>query len=316
MERNLVLRSLHHSFLGIIVLTSLFLFVSFFYGCNPNPIKKGPVYTVDSIVSTVPVYCFAVHPLHNPTMLFQSYQPLIDHLNSRLVGAKLRLEASRDYTSFEEKFKQRKLEFILPNPWQTTEAMEKGYHVIAMAGDASNFRGIILVRKDSKIVEPKDLIGKTISYPSPTALAACIMPQYFLFKQGIDINKDIINKYVGSQESSIFNVYFKTADAGATWPPPWKAFQKSHPNEASALKVIWETESLVSNSVMVRNDVPDDIAEQVQKYLIELEHSDEGKKILSGMETARFSLATNADYKIAKDFTDRFETEVRIININ
>ena len=68
--------------------------------------------------------------------------------------------------------------------------------------------------------------------------------------------RDIENRYVGSQESSIMNAYLGQTAAGATWPPPWRAFQKEHPREAAELKVIWETESLVNNSVMVRDDVP------------------------------------------------------------
>lgn len=51
--------------------------------------------------------------------------------------------------------------------------------MIAMAGDPKDFKGIFLVRIDSGIKVPADLKGKAVSYPSPTALAACIMPQYF-----------------------------------------------------------------------------------------------------------------------------------------
>jgi phosphonate transport system substrate-binding protein len=139
-----------------------------------------------------------------------------------------------------------------------------------MAGDPEDFKGLLIVRKDSGIESPLDLKGKKVSYPSPTALAACIMPQYFLHTQGIDINKDITNLYVGSQESSIMNVFLKTSSAGATWPPPWRDFQKTHPKEAAELKAIWDIESLVNNSVMVREDIPDSISSQVQKILVGL----------------------------------------------
>jgi phosphonate transport system substrate-binding protein len=158
-----------------------------------------------------------------------------------------------------------------------------------------------------------DLNGKAVSYPSATALAACSMPQYFLYKQGIDVNKDLDNRYVGSQESSILNVYYKFTVAGAVWTTPWRAFQHNYPKEAAELKVIWETESLVNNSVMVRNDVPEKVWRQVQKSLTELDPTNEGKSILANIETARFTIATNKEYDIVKIFTDRFEREVRKI---
>ncbi len=281
-------------------------------GCEQEPQTPGPKYGVAS-PDTAAAYHFAVHPLHNPTKLTQAYQPLIDYLNANLKGARLSLEASRDYANFEEKYQGRKPEFLLPNPWQTLQAMKAGYSVIAMAGEPQDFKGIFIVRKDSDIREPSDLKGKAVSYPSPTALAACIMPQSFLHTQGVNINTDIENQYVGSQESSIMNVYLQKTVAGATWPPPWRAFQKEHPAEAAELKVLWETEPLINNSVMIRDDIPAAIRQQVQTLLVGLHESEQGKTILAGMETARFIAATDRDYEVVRAYVERFEREVRAV---
>lgn len=280
-------------------------------GCSREPEIKGPSLGTQPSTAGVPVCRFAVHALHNPAKLIQVYQPLIDHLNSRLHGASLILEASRDYGNFEEKYQSRKPEFLLPNPWQTLQAMKAGYHVIAMAGEPANFKGIFVVRRDSALKHPADLKGKPVSYPSPTALAACIMPQYYLHSHGVNVNRDIENRYVGSQESSIMNVWLGATAAGATWPTPWRAFQREHPREASELKVLWETESLVSNSVMARDNVPPQVVEQVRTLLLELDRTAEGKSILAGMETARFLPAADKEYDVVRRYVSRFEREVR-----
>ena len=282
-----------------------------FAGCSREPESRGPQIGTQPLSPGVPVYRFAVHPLHNPAKLIQAYQPLIDTLNGRLQGAQLILEASRDYANFEEKYQARKPEFILPNPWQTLQAMKVGYRVIAMAGEPRDFTGIFVVRRDSGLKLPADLKGKSVSYPSSTALAACIMPQYFLHSHGINVNTDIQNRYVGSQESSIMNAYLKLTAAGATWPTPWRAFQKEHPQEAAELKVMWETESLINNSVMVRDDVPVEVRDQVRALLLGLDGSAEGKAILAGMETARFLPASDEDYDVVRRYVSRFEREVR-----
>ena len=227
----------------------------------------------------------------------------------------LELESSRDYQAYEQKFHERSPAFLLPNPWHTLQAQKVGYHVIAMAGDAEDFKGIFIVRKDSKLGKPTDLKGKVVSYPSPTALAAAIMPQYFLYTQGININRDIQNIYVGSQESSIMNVYLGKSAAGATWPLPWRLFQKDHPAEASQLKLMWETPSLINNSVMVRDDVPDSVREQVRKSLLDLAQTPEGKSILSGMETASFHAANDSSYAGVVDYIKHFEEKVRPVEI-
>jgi len=279
--------------------------------CSPKPAEQAPQYQSTPPPGSRPVLRFAVHPLHNPQLLAHAYQPMIDLLNAQLSAVQIELEASRDYQAFEAKYNAREPAFLLPNPWQTLQAIQLGYHVIAMAGDAQDFKGIFIVRKDSNIRKPADLKGKVVSYPSHTALAAAIMPQYYLHSHGIDVRRDIQNIYVGSQESSIMNVYLRQSAAAATWPPPWRLFQKSHPKEAAELKLIWETESLVNNSVMVRNDVPAALADQVQAALLALEKTPAGLAILSGMETARFNPANDASYDLVARYVARFERDVR-----
>lgn len=290
----------------ITLLTSILL-----TSCDQPPADKPLQYSNVSTVHAVTTYHLAVHPLHNPRKLFAAYQPLVDHLNRQLNGVHIELEASRDYQAYEQKFRRREAELLLPNPWQTLQAMQAGYHVIAMAGDAEDFKGIFIASKDSEIKEPADLKGKVVSYPSPTALAAAIMPQYFLYTKGININHDIHNVYVGSQESSIMNVYLGKSAIGATWPPPWRLFQKDHPAEAAKLKVIWETPSLINNSVMVRDDVPANIREQIQNILINLAQSSQGKAILVGMETADIHPANDATYDVVREYIKHFEQVVR-----
>ncbi len=273
---------------------------------------SGPQYSQKPTASSAtPRYRLAIHPLHNPRKLSQAYQPLIDYLNQKVEGGRFELEASRDYQAYEEKFRARKPSLLLPNPWQTLEAMKVGFRVIAMAGDAEDFKGIFIVRKDSGIEHPADIKGKAVSYPSHTALAACIMPQRYLHEQGLDINKDISNHYVGSQESSIMQAYLGKSAAAATWPPPWRLFQRDRPEAAAELKVIWTTPPLMNNSVMVRDDVPAEIAQQVRTLLLGLNQSKAGKAILHAMETAAFHPADNTSYARVRDYIDAFERDVR-----
>lgn len=298
---------------GLTTIVSLLILISL-AACEQVPQEKPLQYT--PAPATAVVYRLAIHPLHNPKKLSVAYQPLVDQLNSQLLDAQIELEASRDYHAYEQKYLKREPAFLLSNPWQTLQAIKVGYHVIAMAGDAEDFKGIFIIRKDSRIKKPEDLKGEVVSYPSPTALAAAIMPQYFLHTHGININRDIKNSYVGSQESSIMNVYLGKSAAGATWPPPWRLFQKDHPAEAAQLVQVWETPSLINNSVLVRDDVPANISAQVKKTLLALAQTPQGLAILSGMETAHFHKANDASYAPVLKYIKRFEKEVRKVDLN
>lgn len=279
--------------------------------CEPSSsVAEGPAY-VRKVEADSQNLRLAIHPLHNPEKLIEAYQPYVSYLNQHLDHVNIEIEASRDYQAFEKKFRDRQPELILPNPWQTLEAIKVGYRVIAMAGEASDFKGIFIVRKDSGIEQVSDLKGKVVSYPSPTALAAAIMPQRFLQDHGVDVMHDIDNRYVGSQESSILNVLLGEAAAGATWPPPWRLFQRDRPQDAEQLKVIWETAPLLNNSLMVRDDIDAKLAQRLQSLSVNLNQTLEGKKILSQMATARFSPADNQSYDQVRDFIRQFEAEIR-----
>ena len=293
----------------------LILFTSFFiYGCDKENSKMyEPLYSDSPLQIKNKIYIFGVHPLHNPKLLFKVYQPMVNYINERIQGSELRLEASRNYASFDKKLFSRYFDFSLPNPYQTVIAAEKGYKIFGKMGDDENFRGIILVRKDSGINEVADLRGKTVSYPAPTALAATMMPQWYMSQHGLDVNHDIKNSYVGSQESSIMNVFLGKSAAASTWPPPWRAFIKERPEVAEQVEIKWQTAPLPNNGLVVRDDVPQTLVDAVSKIIFSMHDDEDGRKILSAMELSRYEKANDATYDGVRQFLKNFEAQVRPI---
>ena len=269
-----------------------------------------PRYSKTSPVA-VQEYVFGVHPLHNPERLHEVFGPLMDYLDEHISGASFRLEASRDYAAYDEKLYAGKFDFSLPNPFQTINSLNSGYRVFGKMGDDHNFRGIILVRKDSGIEEIADLKGKAVSFPAPTALAATMMPQYYMQTNGLNVMSDIDVRYVGSQESSIMNVFLGDTAAAATWPPPWSLLSKERPELARDLEVKWETAPLPNNGLVVRDDIASDVVDTVSWLLFGLHRHDAGRAMLARMELSRFEPATNETYRPVVAFIDKFEDAVR-----
>lgn len=305
-DRPGILSSIHIWLALFVIAASTFLASSAVTGEDYKP-----EFSDKPTMTQAPEYIFAVHPLHNPERLFAVYGPIADYLSAKIPGAHFRLEASRNYEEYEKKLFARQFHFALPNPYQTVRSLKYGYRVFGKMGDDDNFRGIILVRTDSNIKEISDLKGKKISYPAATALAATIMPQYYLHKHGININRDIENVYVGSQESSIMNVYHGYVAAGATWPVPWRKFEERYPGIASSLLVKWQTESLPNNGLVVRDDVPADVVEKVASHLFSLQENDTGRKLLEAIPLSRFEPANNETYEVVRTYVRRFSDEVR-----
>ena len=296
-----------------LILAILLLFI--LSGCDTKSQQEYSIEYSEKPSFETKVYTFGVHPLHNPKKLFEVYQPLVDLINKELKGASLKLEASRNYASYDKKLFSGYFDLSLPNPYQTVVAAEKGYDIFGKMGDDDNFRGILIVRKDSSINSVTDIKGKTVSYPAPTALAATMMPQHYLFSHGININTDITNSYVGSQESSIMNVYLKKSIAASTWPPPWIAFAKENPDIAKHLEVKWETKPLINNGLVVKKDFPKQYLEKISKIIFNLHKTKEGKAILSAMELSKYEPADYQTYDVVRDFIKDFEQNIRPIRI-
>ncbi len=279
-------------------------------GCSEQSDSKIVEFS-SSDVTDKTIYRFGIHPLHNPTRLHEIFSPVMDYLSKNIEGAEFKMEASRNYAAYDKKLFNREFHFSLPNPYQTIKSLEHGYRVFGKMGDDQNFRGIILVRKNSDIKSIKDLKGKAISYPAPTALAATMMPQYYLHKNGLNVMKDVDNRYVGSQESSIMNVFLGDTAAAATWPQPWRALSKERPQLAEQLEIKWQTKSLPNNSLVARDDMPDKLVQQIAKLLFELHTNIEGREMLERMELSRFESANNETYQPVRAFLTTFRKEVR-----
>lgn len=263
--------------------------------------------------SQVKEYVVGIHPLHNPQRLMERYVPIVEYMNINISEGHFRLEASHDYAEFDKKLYAGQFDFAMPNPYQTVRSLKHGYRVFGKMANDEDFRGIILVRKDSGIEKVTDLKGKAVSYPAPTALAATMMPQYYLHTHGIDVNKDIENRYVGSQESSILNVLRGYVAAGATWPVPWNSFSAEHPEMADQLEVKWQTESLQNNAWVVRKDIPPAIADKFKTLLFGLNNSEQGRRMLERLPISHFEAATDETYQPVQDFLKKFSTQVRAI---
>lgn len=240
-------------------------------------------------------YLLAVHPLHNPQRLFAKYQPLLDHINEQAQGFTLKMVASRDYPTFERKLYGGRFHFALPNPLQTLASTRHGYRVVGKMADDDRFRGIIIMRKDAQVMFVEDLAKASLSFPAPTALAATMLPKYFLQTRGLDLAANDI-RYVGSQESAIMNVYLGKTVAAGTWPLPWELLLRARPELGRVLEIKWATPPLVNNGLVVRADVPESHVRQVMALLVNLAKHERGREILRQIHISGFEPATAATY--------------------
>ncbi len=286
------------------IVTATF-FILLFSGC-----EKRQSYEPTGEKVEIKTYKVGIHPYLNSKKMFDSYEPILRYLEKRLGDVELKLETSATYAKYNEKLYAGEFALSLPNPFQTYNALQKGYRVIAKMKPDSVFRGIIVARKDARLKKPEQLIGQKVSFPAPTALAATMMPLLYLQEHGVDVHTQLTKRFVGSQYSSILNAFTKDTVAGATWPPPWESWRKENPEKARQMEVVWETKPLINNGFIVKKEFDAKLAAKLQQLLVQLDRTSEGKRLLENAGFAGFEVATDADYDVVKTFLTRYEQVV------
>jgi phosphonate transport system substrate-binding protein len=178
-------------------------------------------------------------------------------------------------------------------------------------GGGEAFRGMIVVRKDSGLNRLSDLKGRKVSYPAPSALAATMMPQYYMQTHGLDVNRDITNMYASSQASAIMNVFHGFTAAGTASHMSWLKYQAQYPGQANELKVNWQTEALPGSAFTVRGNVPEDVTARVAEALFSMHDTEKGRKLLEAIPLSHFEPATAETYEPVRNFLSSFSRAVR-----
>lgn len=286
----------------------LFLSMFLFFGCE----QKGtqPLYRPTAMDVETKVYVVGVHPYINTHQMFSSYRPILDYIEANIPHVTFKLETSEDYAQYNKKLSAKVFDFSLPNPYQTVTSFNYGYRVIAKMKPDTTFRGIFVAKKSANLRDIKQLKHQKISFPAPTALAAAMMPLYFLKSQGLDINKDIEKLYVGSQFSSIMNAYTGDTIAGATWPTSYADWCAQNPGKADDMEVVWETDILVNNGFIVHERVPQGLAQQVAVLLSTLDSREKDSTLLKNAGFDGFELASNETYNKVVDFLTQYDKEI------
>lgn len=289
-----------------LIIVSIF----FFSSCSDS--NNETMYMPMGKEVTTKAYKFGIHPYLNSRKMYEVYAPILDLIEAEIGDIEIQLETSANYEEYNTKLYRGDFDFSLPNPFQTFNAIKKDYYVVARMKPDSVFRGIFVARKDSGLKEPKQLIGKSVSFPAPTALAAAMMPLFYLHKNGLDVEHDIEKKYVGSQHSSILNAYNNDTIAGATWPPPWELWKKENPLKAQEMEVVWETRSLINNGVVFKKSVDKALAKRITEILINLDKTSAGKKLLDNGGFEGFTQSDNRDYELVDTFLKEYDRAIGI----
>lgn len=159
-------------------------------------------------------------PLYSPITLYNRFSPLAEKL-SRSTGKEVRLVIPNDFEEFAELVRKNEVDFSYQNPYIYLLLAREGLvRPLALTvsrepgGSMEKFRGVIIVRNNSRIKKLKDLRGEKIMVVSHKSAGGYQFQKLLLNKHGIDIDHEARISEGKKQESVILAVYRGQVGAG------------------------------------------------------------------------------------------------------
>lgn len=148
-----------------------------------------------------------------------------------------------------------------------------------------SYRAEVLVAKNSKIKDVKDLKGKTIAVQDVTSSAGYVYPVAELKDKGIDINKDVKTVQVKGHDQAVLSVLNGDVDAAFVFEDARLNVLKDQPDVMNKVIPIYFTKAIPNDTITVRGDMSKKWKEKIQQAFINIGKTKEGKKIISSLYT-------------------------------
>lgn len=231
---------------------------------------------------------FGVTPLKAASKLAEDWGPLLDEVGRR-AGVELVFRTAPSIPAFGERLAQGDYDLAYMNPYHyKLYSAKPGYRAFARE-KGRPLEGVIIVRKDSRFRDLRDLEGATLIFPTPLAFAASILTQAELSRQGISIRA----RYVQSHDSVFRGVATGGFDGGGTI---LKVFQTTDPELAKNLRVLARTASYQPHPFAASPRVAGATVDRLRKAFISLHQDEVGRKLLAGISFAGMEVAQDRDY--------------------
>jgi ABC-type phosphate/phosphonate transport system substrate-binding protein len=272
-----------------------------------QPAEYMPTYgSSPAAASSASEYSFGVPAIRHVRSLWDRYAHLIKELNESGTGFVLRMESGQTSDAYDAKLRDGVFDIAIVDPYQVLIEEARGYTVIARTGKPERIRGVIVIARDSRIRDVRDLRGRTIAFINPTALAATLLNQYELFQSGLDVRNRNIVVYTRSPETSLLSVSMNRAEAAAVSMSDWEEFCHDLPYSAGQLTILRQTDDLSGLAVMASKSVSLAHVQSLRAALMRLASTAKGRDALRRAGISGFEPADTVSYDDVWDFLQRY----------
>lgn len=224
------------------------------------------------LAATLPVLAaeltFAVHPVLPQARTVQVYQPLVDYL-SQATGQKIRLVTNTNFLTHWQAMKRDKYDLILDGPHFTAYRIARmGYTALAKLPEVISYT--LVANENQMILEPTELIGKTIATTPAPAIGALRLAEIY----PNPLRQPAIVETPDAEQAAELAVQGKVAAAMIP-----AALVGRYPG----LTTVLTTEQVPSPGISVSPAVSVELQQALRRALLDAPNTPEGRKALEAL---------------------------------
>ncbi len=226
---------------------------------------------------------FGFTPVLSEPEMRAEFEPLMNYL-SEAMGQKVTLYIAKDYGDLRTQMENGRVDIGSFSPFAYVDAARGGkIHIIAQSiiEGSATYRGIIVVRKDSKLKSIAELKGKRFAFVDPKSASGYIYPRAMLIEKGINPEtffKETI--FAGSHDKVIAAVLEGRVDAGAIYDGALGVAKRSGVS-VDALLTVASSDPIPHDAIAVRIGMNEKLAQRIQLALINLDKSEAGRRVIA-----------------------------------
>lgn len=236
-----------------------------------------------------------VFPIVSTVALFKRFAPLRDYLSKRL-GRPVILKTARDFPTFVKRTAKREYDIVITAPHFALKESDAGrYHIRVSL--VTYVQQLVIVHKNSRISDIRQLAGKNVSAPPKKALMTMMGVDMFN-KAGLIGNRKPSYRAYTSHNAANEAVVAGDADGAiASSNIVKKAIRAGKP-----LKIIARGLKLPNMATMVASDLDKGLAETIVNAMIGMSATPAGKAALKRMSFPGYRAVSARDYEAVRPY--------------
>lgn len=237
----------------------------------------------------------AVHPYLTPAEIVRRFTPLAAYLGKRLDRSVL-VRVGPSYEAHIEAVGRDTVDIAFMGPAAYVALTDRYGNKPLLArleiDGKPVFRGSIVVRRDSPVMELADLKGKRFAFGEPDSTMGTLVPQYMLLQARVPLSALAQHNNISGHKNVALAVLAGAADAGAVKDEIYREF------ESQGLRLLAASPAVSEHLFVTRTDLPPTLVTQLRDAMLTLKEQPDGANIMRSInaQTTALVSVSDADY--------------------